>query len=999
MRYSRAVFVRYSISSLRAGIAILVLHSSALAIGNAGGSEYSHRLWRIEDGLPQNRIRAICQTTDGYLWIGTGEGLARFDGIRFTIFDQSNVPALHDDGILALRVARDGTLWIGTEGGGLVEYKDGVFRNFGASEGLTNGFVRVIHEDGNKTLWVGTDRGFFRRTGDRFTRLDNTPDVPLATVTGIGEDDAGRIWVASAVGLLAIVDGRLQRARSDCGRVFARTLHRSGHGFVWAIGTTGATRMRNGCAVPSPALPAVPMRALVEQSDGSLWIGTMGQGLIRFTNGETSSFTSSTGLPDNTVNVLFEDREANLWIGCEDGLVRLTKRSGTNIGSEDGLEDDNALTVYADAQDDLWVTTLTGQVYRVSSGRVRRYRLPSPAADLRIRNVFQDRSGVLWFGSLAGGLVRQEGQAVTVFTKADGLRSNTVRGLLQDRAGALWIALDSGLSRWDGRSFRNYYLQDGLSYPSVRCMIDGAQGDVLVGTDAGLNRIHDGEIVHDDEFAPLKNEKIWALYRDSGGALWVGTRGGGLLRFLSGKVFRFTRDNGLLTNTIFQIVEDDNGRLWMSTSSGVVSADRKELDAAADAGKPSIHAIPYGTADGMATSQMNGGFQPAGARTSSGELWFPSVKGVVGVSPSSMAARHTAPVLIERIVADDRPIPLSASIAIPPGHGRLAIDFTLCELVNPRRFSFQYKLEGFDDNWTPALRGRSAYYTNLPPRHYRFRVMASDAASSQVSEASVALNLTPSFYRTEWFYGLLVLTAAAAAWGGLALQTRQTRARYALLLTERTRLAREMHDTVIQGCVGVSTLLEAAARFKDLDAVEAESLLAQARIEANSTLEEARQAVWDLRHPENAESSIVMLFDLARKLGAEHGIQIETEVVGRGSLDPETDRAFLLVGREALRNAAVHAKPGQISLRVRFEPSEVVLEVADDGLGFTVEGAAAGQDRHFGIVGMRERVEKLKGVFSIISARGAGTKVVARAPLSGRHPDKSTVRQSRGAER
>jgi ligand-binding sensor domain-containing protein/signal transduction histidine kinase len=956
-------------------------------------------LWRIEDGLPQNRIRAICQTLDGYLWIGTDEGLARFDGVRFTIFDQSNAPALHDDGILALRVARDGALWIGTEGGGLVRYKDGTFRNFGASEGLTNGFVRAIHEDGSKTLWVGTDRGFFRKTGDRFARLDNTPDVPMATVTGIGEDDAGRIWVASAAGLLAIVDDRLQRVSSDCGRVFARTLHQSSGGFVWAIGTRGAARMRNGCAVPGPALPAVPMRSLVEESDGSLWIGTMGQGLIRFRNGVTSWFTSSTGLPDNTVNVVFEDREENLWIGCEDGLVRLTKRSGTNIGAQDGLEDDNALTVYADRQDDLWITTLTGLVYRVTSGRVRRYRLPSPAADLRIRNVFQDRSGVLWFGTLAGGLVRQEGHAVTVFTKADGLRSNTVRGMLQDRAGALWIALDSGLSRWDGHSFRNYYLQDGLSYPSTRCMIADAQGEVLVGTDAGLNRLHHGQIVHDDEFTALKNEKIWALYLDSGGTLWLGTRGGGLLRFRSGKVLRFTRDNGLLTNTIFQILEDANGRLWMSTSSGVVSADRKELDSAAEGSSPSIHVIPYGTADGMATSQMNGGFQPAGARTSSGELWFPSVKGVVGISPSSMAARHTAPVLIERIVADDRPIPLSANVTIPPGHGRLAIDFTLCELVNPQRFSFQYKLEGFDDKWTPALRGRSASYTNLPPRHYRFRVMASDAASPEVSEASVALNLQPSFYRTEWFYGLLVLAAGAAAWGGLALHTRQTKARYALLLTERTRLAREMHDTVIQGCVGISTLLEAAARFKDLDAVEAEILLDQARIQANSTLEEARQAVWDLRNPEGTESSITLLFDLARKLGAEHGIQIETEVVGRGSLDPETDRAFLLVGREALRNAAVHAKPGHISLRVRFEPSEVSLEVADDGSGFAAEREAPGENRHFGIVGMRERVEKLNGVFSIVSHQGAGTKIVARAPLPGGHANEPTVRQSRGAER
>ena len=439
LRYSRAVFVQCSIFTIRTAAAILALQISALAA--ATGSEYSHRVWRIEDGLPQNRIRALCQTPDGYLWIGTAEGLARFDGMRFTIFDHSNAPALHDDGILALRVARDGALWIGTEGGGLVRYKDGTFHPFGRAEGLTNGFVRAIHEDRTQTLWVGTDRGFFHQTGDRFVRLDDTAEVPLATVTGIGEDESGRIWAASAAGLLTVADGKLHHVHADCTSVFARTLHESSHGFVWALGTRGAARVRDGCTVPGPALPTVPMRSLVEESDGSLWIGTMGEGLIRYRNGETLSFTASSGLPDNTVNVVFQDREENLWIGCEDGLARLTKRSGTNIGSHEGLQDDNVLTVYADRQDHLWIATTTGQVYGVSGApnkeTVQRYRLPPPAADLRVRTVFQDRGGTFWFGTLAGGLVRQEGRAVTVFTKADGLRSNTIRQILQDRDGSL----------------------------------------------------------------------------------------------------------------------------------------------------------------------------------------------------------------------------------------------------------------------------------------------------------------------------------------------------------------------------------------------------------------------------------------------------------------------------------------------------------------------------------------------------------------------------------
>jgi ligand-binding sensor domain-containing protein/signal transduction histidine kinase len=979
---------------LRGGVAIFALAISAFG----AGGEYSHRTWRIEDGLPQNRIRALCQTPDGYLWIGTAEGLARFDGLRFTIFDQSNVPALHDDGILSLLTGRDGTLWVGTEGGGLVRYKDGVFRSFGAADGLTNGFVRAIHEDRNRTLWVGTDRGFFQQAGERFLRLDGTAEVPLATATGIVEDEEQHLWVASSMGLLTVVDGNLRPVHTGCAAPLARTLHRSSQGFIWALGNGGATRLRDGCAVAGPALPAISMRSLVEGGDGTLWLGTMGRGLIRAAHGETSSITASSGLPDNTVNAVFEDREENLWIGCEDGLVRLSKWSGTNIGSRAGLDDDDVLTTYVDRRDQLWVTTMTGQVYRVSGSSAQRYRLPSAAGDLRVRTMFQDRGGAYWFGTLAGGVVRQEGGAVRVFTKADGLRSNTTRQILQDRSGAIWMALDSGVSRWDGHSFRNYYLEDGLSYPSARCMIVDQRGDVLVGTDAGLNRIHEGQIVRDGEFAALASEKIWAMYQDAGGTLWLGTRGGGLLRFREGRLRRFTRENGLLTNTIFQILDDGGGRLWMSTSSGVISADRGELESAKEGGAATIHVIPYGTADGLATSQMNGGFQPAGVRTLAGDLWFPSVKGAVRISPSRVPARHTSNVMIERVVADDRAIPLSGQIVIPPGHGKLAIDFTLCELVNPQRFHFRYKLENFDDSWIAAAHGRSVNYTNLPPGHYTFRVTASDAASSNVSEASLGLDLKPSFYQSGWFYGLLLAAAATAVWAGFALYARQTRARYALLLTERTRLAREMHDTVIQGCVGVSTLLEAAARFQGVDDGEAETLLEQARIQANCTLEEARQAVWNLRHPEAAESSITLLFDLAQKLGAEHGIQIVSEMVGResperGLLDGETDRTLLLVGREALRNAVAHGKPKRISLAVTFDASEVRLEVEDDGTGFVGEGNG-GQGRHFGIVGMRERVEKLGGEFAIAGGPGIGTRVTARMPLAGPSARGATVRQS-----
>lgn len=355
------------------------------------------------------------------------------------------------------------------------------------------------------------------------------------------------------------------------------------------------------------------------------------------------------------------------------------------------------------------------------------------------------------------------------------------------------------------------------------------------------------------------------------------------------------------------------------------------------------------------------------------------------MSPGTIPVRRTGTVIVERLMADNEAFPVQGEVTIPPRRGRLEVDFTLCDLGNPQRVSFRYKLEGFDDNWIPALRSRSANYTNVPPGRYRFHVIASDASSASVSEATLAFTLQPAFYQTYWFYALLALAAGTCVWGGFAIFARQTRDRYAVMLAERARLAREMHDTVIQGCVGVATLLEAAVGFRNVDGREADRYVDEARFQVTETLEEARQAVWDLRHQPAAESSIGLLFDLARKLGDEHGIRIETDMAGPTALDPEIDRTVLLVGREALRNAVAHSGARFISLRISSGPQEVRLEVADDGSGLPARGAApgakSGDRRHFGIVGMRERVEEAGGSFSIESEPGSGTKVVARMPV------------------
>ena len=943
-----------------------------LACHGLSGAEYSHRIWRTEDGLPQNRVQAIAQTREGYLWIGTSEGLARFDGVRFLTFDRSNTPAITDNSILCLESESDGSLWIGTEGGGLLHYAQGGFEAFGQHEGLTNNFIRAIHLDLHGTLWVGTDRGFFRYSKGRFERLDGTTEVPLASVMEIAEDGGGGVWVAMAGGLTTVRKGQLRKAICD---------HATGISASITVLLIREGLLASGCQVPQVSLPETPVTSLHKDGKGNLWAGTVGRGLlsINLRTGAKTEYKAASVLPIDSVFVLFEDQQHNLWAGAQDGLVQFSEAVVSTVSKTEGLPDEDVSTTYEDRRGKLWIITYSGQVYYMDGDRPVRYAMPEAFREMRFRNVFMDSHEDYWFGTANSGVVKITGNQAVNFSRKDGLRSNSIRAIFEDSRGTIWLATGSGLTDWDGSRFQNIYLEEGLSYPSARCLGEAANGDILAGTDMGLNRIHNGKVVRDSGFALLAKEKVWSLLVD-GNSVWLGTRGGGLVLVRDGKATRFTTGEGLASDSIYQIVDDRAGRLWLSGPNGISAVRRSELDAQASGAKVSIHAVVFGSSDGMATSQMFGGVQPAGCRRSSGELWFPSVRGAVKVNPARLPERASGPAVVEGIWVAGKPLPLTREVDLAPRHGRLQIDFTACDLVAPQQLSFRYKMEGFDDSWNTATHTRSAFYSNLPAGRYRFRVIAENtgAATASITEASLAVYRRPAFHETGWFYGLIAISLSGMGWGAFWLYSRQSKMRFALLLNERTRLAREMHDTVIQGCIGVSTLLEAASRLLSKDTASAGELLMDARSQIRETVEEARQAVWDLRQPNLTPSPIPALFDLARKLGKEHGAQVSTAISGiERRLDPSTERTLLLVGREALRNSVLHGNPASISVRITYEETQARMEVRDDGKGFDSAALNSAPEGHFGIVGMRERVEQAGGSFTLHSRPGAGTTVIA----------------------
>jgi ligand-binding sensor domain-containing protein/signal transduction histidine kinase len=951
------------------------------------GPRFVSRTWRTQDGLPENRIRAIAQTPDGYLWVGTSSGVARFDGVRFTVYSRVNTPSMRDDNVRFLSVARDGALWLATDGGGVLRYRSGLFESFGPEQGLANEFVGAVLEDRRGDVWAATNRGLYRGRGGRFVRVDEPLHLSNIAFFCLRELSDGTLLAGGPSGLFRIEDGapRPFGVGAPDG-VYHIGQTRDGH--LW-LGTSHGLRVVGGTDPGGFAKTMIP--AVTQDHAGGIWVGTGGAGLFLKRHGSADVLRVEVDLPDQTVSAVVEDREQNVWVGTSDGLVRLSAPEIETLGRRNGLADENVTTLYCDPRGGLWLSTAAGGAFRYSGGRMEAFPLPAIAAGLRLRSTYLDRRGALWFGTDNQGAVRTVGGKATRFTIEDGLRNNGIQGFLEDREGRLWIATTSGLSRWDGSRFTNFYLPEGLSYGWVRAMALDGNGELLVGTDRGLNRLRDGRFVADPEFQALARDRVWAIYPDGRGTIWVGTRGGGLVRLRDGKAARITTRHGLSSDAIFRLMGDASGRLWMSGPMGISAARIADLDAVAEGREASLAVLAYGTGDGLESAQMNGGVEPAGCVDGAGDLWFPSVKGAVRVRPGVARAGQAAPVHVESVTVDDRTLPAAAEVTVGPGRQRVRIDFTACSLRSPERVSFQYRLVGFDPDWIAAAGRRSAGYDNLPPGRFRFLVQARDQTLSTgySSEAELALVVRPYFHQTVWFYGLAAGLVGVVVVGVVWRQGRQARARYSLRLAERTRIAREMHDTVVQGCVGVSTLLEAAVGAARADQDLMLECLDNARIHLRLTLDEARQALSDLRHDSFEHGLAGALSDLARAMTAERGVAVSLEVVGEpGPLSDATNRALLLVAREAIRNAVTHGAPSAVRLRLRREAAALRMDIRDDGRGFQRSPATLADEGHFGILGMRERMEQIGGALEVASRPGEGTTVTATLPL-GEHREAS----------
>jgi signal transduction histidine kinase/ligand-binding sensor domain-containing protein/AmiR/NasT family two-component response regulator len=762
-------------------------------------TQYVHDTWTTQNGLPQNSVVAIAQTPDGYLWLGSEVGLVRFDGVRFVTFDQRNTPALKTDEINALLVDHRGDLWIGTQGGGLVRLSHGVFQSFTKQIELPNDSVSSLFADDAGNLWIGTDGGglirLYNGRAVTFTRKDGLADNTVFSLCG---DRHGGVWIATNGGVSHWDGAHFTSMTKQDGLPSddIRSVYVDHAGTVWIGSNHSGLARLDGKSIKTyttqDGLSDNGVWSILEDSAGSVWLGTGGGGIDRFQAGSFSRFTTKEGLAGGEVWAIFEDREGSLWIGTAGGgLNRLRNGTFSTLGAPEGLSSDVIMSIFEDREGALWVGTSAAGVNRLKDGKIKVFTKRDGLADNRIFSITEDGHGDHWFNTRRGLTRLRDGQ-FTHYVGKD-MPDTVSRCSFTDSKGELWVGTRGGLSHFNGRSFATYTTRDGLSNSDVLVIAeDRRDGTLWIGTSNGLNHFVNGRFRAYTKRDGLSNDVVWAITSDTDGTLWVGTNGGGLNRLRDGVFTSFTTHIGLFDDVILQILDDTQGKLWFSSNRGVFNVAKQQLNAFAAGQINQISVRSFGVSDGMRSAECNGGFQPAGVRLRDGTLAFPTMMGVAFVNPRHVVKNALPPpVLIEKTTIDDYNFNIQKSVTAPPGKGQLEFQYTALSFLAPERIRFKYMLEPFDKDWVDAGSRRVAYYTNIPPGDYRFRVIAATADGVwSTREAGVSIVLSKHFYQTPvftLFEALLFYGLCAVAYEMRVKQLHANEVKLRALVQERTQ--------------------------------------------------------------------------------------------------------------------------------------------------------------------------------------------------------------------
>ena len=908
-------------------------------------ASYARQSWVMENGLPQNTVQALAQTPDGFLWIATEVGLVRFDGVSFTVFDKTTTPALPGNDIRCLLAARDGALWVGTSDG-LARLKEGAITAYTTKDGLPANGITSLNQGLNGGLVVSTDNGEIGIIGTRVVPL--VLDELQGPVVGYDlalSNGAHAFFDKTTVELTQ--NGRIQR---------------------FTVGKE---------------LSGTRVQTVFADREAGAWIGT-NAGLARWTNGKLEKLPVTDPLATASILTLLEDQEGNLWVGTEtSGLHILRDQRFRTLGARDGLSSDSTTTVVEDATGTLWVGTANAGLNAfqpnaqnsASVPAVKTYTVRNGLLSDVILSLAAAPNGDLWVGT-PDGLNRIHHGQVDALTSADGLPDDFIRSLYADPDNTLWIGTRRGLTHLTGAvsapRLQTFTQSSGLGSDLVGAMARDSAGDLWVATLAGLSRIQNGIITNFTITKGLSSNIITALLPRPNGALLIGTQDHAWNLF-DGQKFTPALDPS--ESSIHAILNDAQNHLWFATATGIARCTLNPANNCASQ-------IDFGPADGLHSRETATNSHPSAWRSRDGHLWFATPKGLVEVDPAHFPVNTIPPpVALERFTVDDAPLTPAAPLRIPAGHVHFEFDYAALSFIAPQKIRYRYMLEGFDRAWTDAGSRRTAYYTNIPPGRYTFRVQAANNDGLwNTAGAALAFELRPHFYQTVWFYILLALAAIALIVLLLRRRLLVAQREFSAVLGERNRIAREIHDTLAQGYVGISVQLEVLSELLRAHKVDAaQKHLDTTRGYVREGLADARQSIWALRSQDSGETTLPVR--LRRLVEAERTSTLDCQFSIFGAyrpLPPGTEREILRVAQEAIHNVRKHAAASHLRVQLEYGPTRIALEVRDDGQGLPPQPAS--EPGHYGLTGMRERAAAIGGTLEVNSEPGSGTVVRLQAP-------------------
>ena len=943
-----------------------------------------HRIWQIQQGLTQPTILSLCQTGKGYIWMGTPTGLVRFDGTRFTTIEQFKGLTLKDAWIRVVAEDTQNNLWLTIDGVGVARIHDGTAKVFDSSSGLPSNDVNCLAADLTGGMWVGTALGLAHIVGDKVTSYRANAGLVHERITAISVDKNEMVWMGG--------DGNELT--------------------TWKDNQFKTIKIKELETSPS-------VTALWCASNGTVWIGTT-DGLISWKKGVENRFTTGNGLTNDWINSVTGGRGGVIWVGTKDGFSRIHNDVEIqSFKSSQGLSHSTVYSMSEDHEGNLWVATKQGL-----NQFVERRTLPFTEDEGLPSNntgpICQDSTGTMWIGTLDAGLAYYDGKKFVGIGPKDGLVGETVFALALGEKDDIWVGTNKGLCRVRGHKVVDLFtVEQGLSSDVVQCLLYGPDDSLWIGTARGLDLFKDGKITPfvrdenfplpsilamtvyrgtvvvaiqdegvfrciDGDFLPLDNSstpnlgtlRACAFYPDEEGNLWMGTRGDGMLFFDGKSVVNMNAKSGLYDDEIFEIIPDSRQRLWMACSKGIFVAEKADLVRLAKGQLKKITCLPLTPTDLLRTIECQPMAFPTAYSAKDGRIWFSTIRGLVVLDPSRIQRTVPPPqVLVEDVIVDGEVEPVDEIVSLAPGESNLTFRYTALSFAAPLRINFRYILEGFDKDWIDAGLRREAFYTNLPPGDYKFRVSASyvDGPTGDV-ETPLAFTIRPYFYQTGWFAALCIGSVATAGWLIYRSRINRIEDRMHLVLSERTRIARELHDTLMQGFSGIT--LEMQALANRIPTSKEQNTLKEIIRDAGDCMTEARRSLVGLRSRQTKGTGLGLAIEQsARQMAESRGLRLKMKL-GESPKDLSRDIEYnlLRIAQEAVANAVRHSSGKTVEVALNANQHDLELMVADDGVGLDAGGNSL-RLGHFGIVGMKERANQIGAKFHLDSQPGKGTTI------------------------